>query len=112
MVFGWLWRKRKVAVPNRPMDRRKPTPPERTYHPGDVIGGDWRVIRVMEGGLGFVYAAEHRESGDRCALKAPKRQSDSAVKEAFRLEAEAWVRLGDHPLSALSASMNLPVSFS
>jgi serine/threonine protein kinase len=71
--------------------------PNRTYHPGDVIGGEWRVLRAMEGGLGLVYAVEHRESGDRCVLKAPKRQSDPAVCESFRTEAETWVRLGDHP---------------
>ena len=71
--------------------------PNRTYHPGDVIGGEWRVLRAVEGGLELVYAVEHRKSGDRCVLKAPKRQSDPAVRESFRTEAETWVRLGDHP---------------
>jgi serine/threonine protein kinase len=71
--------------------------PDRVYRPGDFIGGEWRVLRAMEGGLGLVYAVEHRESGDRRVLKAPKRQSDPAVRESFRAEAETWVRLGDHP---------------
>ena len=68
-----------------------------TYKTGDVIGGEWRVLRAMEGGLGLVYAVEHCEAGGRCVLKAPKQQSDPAVRESFRTEAETWVRLGDHP---------------
>jgi serine/threonine protein kinase len=55
------------------------------------------VLRAMKGGLGLVYAVEHRESGDGRVLKAPKRQSDRTVRESFRTEAETWVRLGDHP---------------
>jgi serine/threonine protein kinase len=60
------------------------------------IGGDWLVRRVMEGGLGIVYEVQSRE-GNRCVLKVPKSQSDNAVRDSFRAEAEAWVRLGDHP---------------
>jgi serine/threonine protein kinase len=71
--------------------------PDRIYRPGDFIGGEWRVLRAMRGGLGLVYVVERRESGDRRVLKAPKRQSDREVRESFRAEAETWVRLGDRP---------------
>lgn len=95
MILRWLGRKRGGAGPPQP------PPPEqqldRVYKPGDVIGGEWHVLRTMEGGLGLVYAVEHRESGDRYVLKAPKRQADPDVRESFRTEAETWVRLGDHP---------------
>jgi serine/threonine protein kinase len=70
--------------------------PDRIYRPGELIGGEWVVLRVMEGGLGVVYAVYHREGGARCILKGPKGQSDPVVREAFRTEAETWVRLGDH----------------
>jgi hypothetical protein len=95
MVFRWFGRKDGNAAP---VSRARAAPqPDRVYRPGDFIGGEWRVLRAMEGGLGLVYAVEHRESGDRRVLKAPKRQFDAAVRESFRAEAETWVRLGDHP---------------
>jgi len=68
----------------------------RIYQVGDTISGDWLVRRVMEGGLGIVYEVQSRE-GNRCVLKVPKSQLDNAVRDSFRAEAEAWVRLGDHP---------------
>lgn len=93
MVLRWLGRKGGAVA----LDGPRPDRRDRTYRAGDVIGGEWRVLRAMEGGLGLVYAVEQRESGDRRILKAPKRQSDPAVRESFRAEAETWVRLGDHP---------------
>ena len=69
--------------------------PDRIYQVGDVIAGDYVVRSVMEGGLGIVYAVNHR-GGERLVLKSPKRQSDHAVRENFRNEAEIWVRLGKH----------------
>ena len=55
-----------------PADRIEPvfTPQVQIYRAGDVIGGYWLVRRVMEGGLGVVYAAEHREAEG--ALRVPK----------------------------------------
>ena len=95
MVFRWFGRKDGNAAH---VSRARAAPqPDRVYRAGDFIGGEWRVLRAMEGGLGLVYAVEHRESGDRRVLKAPKRQFDAAVRESFRAEAETWVRLGDHP---------------
>lgn len=95
MVFGWFGRKGGGA--GTPPTVSSETRLDRVYKPGDVIGGEWRVLRAMEGGLGLVYAVEHRESGNRRVLKAPKRQADPNVRQSFRTEAETWVRLGDHP---------------
>jgi len=95
MIFRWFGRKGVDADPPQPPPGA--AQPDRVYRAGDVIGGEWRVVRAMEGGLGVVYAVEHRESGDRRVLKAPKRQADPKVRENFRSEAETWVRLGDHP---------------
>jgi hypothetical protein len=97
------------------VDRIEPvfTPHVQIYRAGDVIGGDWLVRRVMEGGLGVVYVVEHREAeGAPCVLKTPKRQSDAIVRESFRTEAEIWVRLGDHPnIVPAYVSVSLRVSF-
>jgi hypothetical protein len=101
MVFRWLGRKKDNQGQ---LERREPPPlkvpeaPDRIYKAGDVIGGEWLVRRVMEGGLGIVYVVELRRNSEvLCVLKAPKRQSNPAVRENFRTEAETWVRLGDHP---------------
>src|SRR5260221_6070284 len=89
MIFGWPRR--------NPVDHKASggTMPDRIYQVGDVIAGDYVVRSVMEGGLGIVYAVNHR-GGERLVLKSPKRQSDHAVRENFRNEAEIWVRLGKH----------------
>lgn len=97
MVFRWLGRKGGGPSPrvgNQPVVGA----PDRVYRVGDVIAGEWRVLKVMEGGLGIVYMVEHREGEDAlCVLKAPKHQANPLVRESFRVEAETWVRLGDHP---------------
>jgi serine/threonine-protein kinase len=67
-----------------------------SYKVGDFIGGRYKVLRVMRDGLGIVYAVEHKE-GDRLILKAPKGASDELVQRSFRVEAETWVRMGNHP---------------
>ena len=81
MIFNWFGRKRRKAKPDSKLNADRA--PDRIYRPGDVIGGEWSVLRVIEGGLGVVYAAEHRESGERCVLKGPKGQSDPNVQENF-----------------------------
>lgn len=94
MVFGWFGRRGGAGAPPT---EREAAQLDRVYRQGDIIGGEWRVLRAMEGGLGLVYAVEHRELGERRVLKAPKRQADPGVRDSFRTEAETWVRLGDHP---------------
>ncbi len=68
---------------------------DRIYSAGDVIGGIYRVNRVMEGGLGVVYAVEDNDE-NRLILKSPKSQLDEDVLKGFRIEAETWIRLGHH----------------
>jgi hypothetical protein len=54
MFFGWFGRKGGGAVP--PQTPPRAEQPDRVYKSGDLIGGEWRVLRTMEGGLGLVYA--------------------------------------------------------
>jgi serine/threonine protein kinase len=99
MIFRW-GRKGGGSSPGAGKDTDAPAS-DRVYRAGDVIGGEFQVLKVMEGGLGVVYMVERRErrEGEHAlsVLKTPKGQSDPIVRDNFRTEAETWVRLGYHP---------------
>ncbi|MCA9584555.1 MAG: serine/threonine protein kinase [Myxococcales bacterium] len=64
--------------------------------PGDVLGGKYRVERVLgAGGMGVVVAARHVDLGHRFALKFMLREAmtDPAATERFMREARAAVQL-------------------
>lgn len=63
---------------------------------GDVLGGKYRVERVLgAGGMGMVVAARHVQLGQRVALKFMLKEAmdDPANAERFAREARAAVRL-------------------
>ncbi|MBX3185588.1 MAG: serine/threonine protein kinase [Labilithrix sp.] len=63
---------------------------------GDVLGGKYRVERVLgAGGMGMVVAARHVELGQRVALKFMLKEAmaEPAHAERFAREARAAVRL-------------------
>jgi len=65
-------------------------------HPGDVLGGKYRVERVLgSGGMGVVVAAVHVELGQRVALKfvLPHALGDGEVASRFLREARAAVKI-------------------
>lgn len=65
--------------------------------PGDVLGGKYRVERVLgAGGMGIVVAARHIDLGQRVALKLMQQQAakaDPGQTERFLREARAAVQL-------------------
>ncbi len=64
--------------------------------PGDVLGGKYRVERVLgAGGMGVVVAARHVELGQRVALKFMLKEAmaDPSHAERFLREARASVQL-------------------
>jgi serine/threonine protein kinase len=64
--------------------------------PGDVLGGKYRVERVLgSGGMGVVVAAKHIELGQRVALKFMLKEAmvDPSHAERFLREAKASVQL-------------------
>jgi len=64
--------------------------------PGDLLGGKYRVERVLGvGGMGMVVAARHTKLGQRVALKLMLKEAlaDPANAERFAREARAAVRL-------------------
>ena len=63
---------------------------------GDLLGGKYRVERVLgAGGMGVVVAARHTQLGQRVALKLMLKEAlaDPANAERFAREARAAVRL-------------------
>lgn len=65
-------------------------------NPGDVLGGKYRVERVLgAGGMGVVVAARHVELGQRVALKFMLKEAmaDPSHAERFLREARASVQL-------------------
>jgi eukaryotic-like serine/threonine-protein kinase len=69
---------------------------DRTVEPGDVLGGKYRVERLLgSGGMGFVVAARHVELDKRVAIKLMRADAarDPDNVERFLREARAAVRL-------------------
>ena len=63
---------------------------------GDVVGGKYRVDRVLgEGGMGIVVAATHEHLGQRVALKflLPAMAENVEIVQRFLREARAAVRI-------------------
>jgi serine/threonine protein kinase len=69
------------------------------YRPGETVGGDYRLVQLLgRGGMGTVFAAEHRYiKGKQYALKLLSREqvTDDNLKR-FQREAVALARLS-HP---------------
>ena len=64
--------------------------------PGDLLGGKYRVERVLgTGGMGIVVLARHTQLGQRVALKVMLKEAlaDAGNAERFAREARAAVRL-------------------
>jgi eukaryotic-like serine/threonine-protein kinase len=64
-------------------------PPGRSFAPGDVAAGRYRIVRFLaQGGMGEVYEAEDLELRDPVALKtiAPHLAADPHVVERFKRE--------------------------
>lgn len=60
--------------------------------PEGAVLGDYHVVKMLgEGGMGFVYEANHQVLGRRCALKIlrPEFAADETVVTRFLLEAKA-----------------------
>jgi serine/threonine-protein kinase len=64
--------------------------------PGEIFGEKYRVLRMLgEGGMGFVFEAEHVRLGQRVAIKCllPKMVSDAVHVARFEREARAVAAL-------------------
>lgn len=67
---------------------------------GAVILDTYEVVDVIgRGGMGVVYRVHHREWDLDLAVKCPRREifARAGGQEAFKREAENWVKLGLHP---------------
>src|ERR1700733_6073226 len=70
------------------------------YKSGDVIGGQYEVLRLLGmGGFGEVYLVYNHEYRVTFALKTFRQKflADTEAKENFKREALLWLNLEDHP---------------
>lgn len=73
--------------------------------PGDIIGGKYRVERVIgEGGMGFVVAATHMHLEERVAIKLllPDAAKSADTVERFLREAKAAVKIKSEHVARVS----------
>jgi serine/threonine-protein kinase len=66
--------------------------------PGDILGGKYRIDRILgAGGVGVIAAATHVELGQKCAIKVLRANVDPDLRDRFIREARAAARLsGEH----------------
>jgi len=79
--------------------RRVSTLPE-DQTPYPVLSGKYEVLCLLgHGGNGEVYLVWSRETASLYALKTIREElaADPDVRQSFRNEAKAWIRLGEHP---------------
>ena len=77
---------------------------------GDVVGGDFEVVRLIgKGGMGAVYEVRQRSTGARRALKAmlPELVQDGEFRRRFEQEAQVVAKVdSEHVVSVLSAGID------
>src|SRR5438093_10768073 len=77
--------------------------------PGDVLGGKYRIDRILgAGGVGVIAAGTHIELGQKCAIKVLRPDVDVDFKERFLREARAAPRLkGEHVARVMDVGKSL-----
>jgi hypothetical protein len=88
-----------VAAPAA-LEARPPPGAAKLLAEGDVVGGRYEVLGVLgKGGMGAVYRARDRESGEELALKVMLAQADGdgEALARFQREAEVMARVDAHP---------------
>lgn len=63
------------------------------YRVNDSIGGEFKVLEMLSGGMGIVYIVENRELLQPIILKT---YQEGQPKSQFLQEAQAWVHAGSH----------------
>ncbi|MDM8515523.1 protein kinase [Desulfobacterales bacterium HSG16] len=66
---------------------------------GDEIAGLYLVEKVISGGMGHVYIANHKKWNRKIAIKSPKQQMLTSKNFFARIlrEANTWIDMGLHP---------------
>lgn len=107
MVWEWLKGKKpsektkKTNGPENPLQpasKLEPSAPK-MFSVGESIGGEYRVLQVMRGGMGAVYVVRHYEDSefeDPMILKSVLLPDVPQATQLFLREAEIWVKLGVH----------------
>ncbi len=81
-----------------------------SVHPGDVLGGKYRLERLLgEGGMGIVFVGLHVALDERVAIKVlhPKRASDPQILTRFLREAKTGFKLrSEHVVRTLDVDVH------
>ncbi|NOX55945.1 MAG: protein kinase [Planctomycetes bacterium] len=89
-----------LTPPREAAEPEQEAPPERLFLGGGTAEvGPYRVLDVLgRGGMGWLYIAENKETGEKCVLKVLPEEdgADAGIRARFMVEAEAGLRL-DHP---------------
>jgi len=64
---------------------------------GEYIGGEFKILDVMHGGMGAVYVVSHSRYEDPIVLKTLLKSDDQNSLALFKREAQSWVDVGVHP---------------
>ena len=64
---------------------------------GEHIGGEFKILDVMHGGMGAVYVVTHSRYEEPLVLKTLLKSDDKNSLELFKREAKSWVDVGVHP---------------
>jgi hypothetical protein len=82
----------------RDVDRLIAAADHRVYQRGEMIDGKYTVVRVLTGGFGLIYFCCSRASFGPLVIKTilPELLPTSSVRNSFRREADAWIRVGEH----------------
>lgn len=69
------------------------------YQIGDIIDRRYKVIEIIPGGMGIVYACIEEGTNIPVALKTLRDEdlNDSSAKKSFKREALKWINLDKHP---------------
>lgn len=98
---------RDSGTPTRSLSDSGPILDRGEYSQGDILAGQYRVLRVCRGGMGVVYIVEDIASAKplRMALKTFQRRYlfDNSAVQRFEKEATNWVKLEFHPAIVYAA---------
>ncbi len=66
--------------------------------PASILESQYAIERRFTGGMGALFVARDRASGERFAIKTPRADLEGVdVERRFQVEARAWIALGAHP---------------
>ena len=82
-----------------PVEKLKPIPATRNVklEVGDTVAGEFKILQIFEGGMGYVYLTQDPLEGFQFVLKTYKQELSASARQSFIKEAYSWIQIGFHP---------------